>query len=122
MALAVPRSPFRPHKTQGWRGSVKAQKFVMTLKDYFVEKTTGDSGSLMSPDGWALNYINIGRARGILEAFDDDAGGFVSINEVNTFTRSRPLSWRCVPSPPVSSVICLPIPQPPPLDSLLGNR
>ena len=82
--------------TQRWRGSVKARRFVMSLRDHFVEKAAGDSGSLKGPDGWALKYININRAPSILEAFDDDASGFVTIREVNDFTKSRPLNWGCV--------------------------
>ena len=67
----------------------------MSLHDYYVEKAAVEaSGSLSVPDNWALDYINIGRVRDILEAVDDDAGGFVTVNEVNTFTRSRPWNWR----------------------------
>lgn len=67
----------------------------MALKDYFIEKAAGDSaGSLVGADKWAVKYINVNRARTILEAFDDDASGFVTIQEVNTFTRARPLEWR----------------------------
>ena len=65
----------------------------MSLRDHFVEKVAGDSGSVKGPDGWALKYINIGRSPSILEAFDDDASGFVTIKEVNDFTKSRPLDW-----------------------------
>ena len=78
---------------QGWRGSVKARRFVMSLRDHFVEKVAEDSGSAKGPDSWALEYINIGRAQSILEAFDDDASGFVTIKEVNDFTKLRPLNW-----------------------------
>ena len=67
----------------------------MSLRDHFIEKVAGDSGSLKGPDGWALKYINIGRAPSILEAFDDDASGFVTTREVNDFTKSRPLNWGC---------------------------
>ena len=72
----------------------------MSLKDYYVEKSTEESGSLKGPDGWAIKYINIGRARSILEAFDDDASGFVTVGEVNNFTRLRPRDWRCALSSP----------------------
>ena len=65
----------------------------MSLRDHFAEKAAGDSGSVKGPDGWALKYININRAPSILEAFDDDASGFVTIREVNDFTKSRPLDW-----------------------------
>ena len=81
--------------TQRWRGSVKARRFVMSLRDHFVEKAAGDSGSVKGTDAWALKYINISRAPSILEAFDDDASGFVTIKEVNDFTKSRPLDWGC---------------------------
>jgi len=64
----------------------------MALKDYYIEKAAGESaGSLVGADKWALKYINVGRARTILEAFDDDASGFVTVQEVNNFTRARPL-------------------------------
>ena len=66
----------------------------MALKDYYIEKAAGGPSSASGPDGWALKYINIGRARIILEAFDDDASGFVTVNEVNNFTQSRPRDWR----------------------------
>lgn len=34
------------------------------------------------------------RLQPISEAFDDDASGFITVNEANTFTTSRPLDWR----------------------------
>lgn len=68
----------------------------MALKDYYVEKAAGDSGPIIGEDSWAVKYINIGRARTIVEAFDDDASGFITVSEVNNFTRSRPLDWRYV--------------------------
>ncbi|KAF9793080.1 hypothetical protein BJ322DRAFT_1154205 [Thelephora terrestris] len=65
----------------------------MALKDYYVEKAVEDSGLLIGEDSWAVKYINIGRARTIMEAFDDDASWFITVNEVNNYTRSRPLNW-----------------------------
>ena len=76
----------------------------MSLKDYYVEKTTGESGSSKSPDSWAIGYINIGRARSILEAFDDDASGFVTVTEVNNLTRLRPRDWRYAVAPQVDRI------------------
>ena len=93
----------------------------MSLKDYYVEKATSEISSLKGPNDWAIKYINIGRARSILEAFDDDASGFVTVNEVNNLTRLRPRDWRYALLEYIG-LICLPIPQPPPLDSVLGNR
>ena len=66
----------------------------MALKDYFIEKNTVESGAIKGPDSWTLQYINVGRTRNILEAFDDDASGFVTVSEVNNFTRLRPRDWR----------------------------
>ncbi|KAF9781672.1 hypothetical protein BJ322DRAFT_1161455 [Thelephora terrestris] len=80
-------------KEMRWRGSVKAQRFVLALRDHYIDKAAGDSGSITGPDSWALKYINLGRMRSILEAFDDDASGFVTVNEVNSLAQSRPLRW-----------------------------
>ena len=66
----------------------------MSLKDYYIEKAAGGSDSLQGSDSWAVKYINVGHARSIMEAFDDDASGFVTVNEVNKFTRLRPRDWR----------------------------
>ena len=96
-------------KTQG-RGA-KSRDFITTLKDYYIDKNPGELDTPESPDGWAIQYININYARTILEAFDDDASGFVTISEVNNFIRSRPQNWRCVISSracSVSEVIHLP--------------
>jgi hypothetical protein len=44
-------------------------------------------------DGWASAYISILRIQPLLEAFDDDATGWISVKEVNYFTSSRPKDW-----------------------------
>jgi hypothetical protein len=44
-------------------------------------------------DGWALAYISILRVQPLLEAFDDDATGWISVKEANHFTSSRPKDW-----------------------------
>lgn len=67
----------------------------MALRDYYVEEATTTSGTLTGPDSWAFKYINISGTRRILEAFDDDASGFVTVSEANNFTQSRPSGWRC---------------------------
>jgi len=80
--------------TQGWRGSVKARHFVLALKDHYAEIATGGNDGAASSDKWALRYINVKYVRNIMEAFDEDASGFVTIKEANNFTGSRPLDWR----------------------------
>lgn len=43
-----------------------------------------------------INYITLARARPILEAFDDDVSGWISVLEVNAFTSSRPVNYSVV--------------------------
>lgn len=45
-------------------------------------------------DAWALEFLEVQHLQPIMEAFDDDASGFITVNEVNKFTTSRPLDWR----------------------------
>lgn len=76
-------------------------------------------------DKWAMKYISLSYIQPILEAFDDDGSGFISIKEVNDFTNSRPKNWRCVsrhwPSFAVNPVFVV-IGQSSALDCLLGCR
>ncbi|KAJ7481633.1 hypothetical protein FB451DRAFT_1236685 [Mycena latifolia] len=88
-------------KEMGWRGSVKTRHFVMALRDHFQEGHKGADGQphdhpeivVAQADEWALEYINVVRLQAISEAFDDDASGFITVAEVNTFTTMRPLGW-----------------------------
>jgi len=85
----------------------------MELKEYYTEKGVKDSNSPQGPDSWAIKHISISRARSILEAFDDDFSGFVTVNEVNNLIRSKPQDWRCaLRSPPYNlfSKICVVFP------------
>lgn len=45
-------------------------------------------------DEWTLGYINIVRIQPLVEAFDDDASGFITVREANQFTNMRPPDWR----------------------------
>ena len=46
-------------------------------------------------DEWALEWISVSRLQAIVEAFDDDGSGFITVAEVNNLTSSRPPGWRC---------------------------
>ena len=98
---------------KGWKGSVKARHFVLALHDYFIEKyavgevtqSLGKDFTLgraliqarkTAEDRWALECINTRTLQPVLEAFDDDATGFITIKEANQLTASRPHDWRCV--------------------------
>ncbi|KAF8509109.1 hypothetical protein BU17DRAFT_56323 [Hysterangium stoloniferum] len=81
---------------QKWQNSVKTRLFVLTLRDYFQEKwgeISQQQAAGDNPDEWALDYLNVIRLQPLTEAFDNDASGFITINEVNSFTESRPNDW-----------------------------
>ncbi|KAJ7347472.1 hypothetical protein DFH08DRAFT_699735 [Mycena albidolilacea] len=104
---------------QGWKGSVKARTFVLSLNDYYenfrmnkdipaTESVVGSAppSPILSPtsleaprpalsedDRWALSYINAVHLQPILEAVDDDGSGFVSVTEANNFALKRPKGW-----------------------------
>jgi hypothetical protein len=90
---------------KGWRGNVKARHFVLALRDYYLEKLASETKGVLgmgitginnstNPDAWAIKYIDVMWVPPILEAFDDDASGFITVAEVNLFTSSRPADWR----------------------------
>ena len=78
--------------TQGWRESAEAKHFVTSLEAHFKGR---GSGSVGHADFWTIEFISIKFLSNILEAFNGDASGFVTIKEVNDFTKSRPLNWGC---------------------------
>ncbi|KAM5542294.1 hypothetical protein V8D89_004167 [Ganoderma adspersum] len=92
-------------KEMRWRGNVKARHFVLALRDYCLEKldklrknerTFNDCGyrtCITEQDEWTLEYINVTRLQAIIEAFDDDASGFITVGEANAFTTARPADW-----------------------------
>jgi hypothetical protein len=79
---------------------------VLALRDHYFEKFSGNERILgmgssaingsSDPDSWAIKFIDVMWVRPILEAFDDDASGFITVAEVNAFTSSRPVEWRLV--------------------------
>ena len=78
---------------------------MLALRDYYRQQvkrkreaphTDEFKSRVADEDEWALEWININRLQAIIEAFDDDASGFITVEEVNYFTTSRPKEWRCV--------------------------
>ena len=78
---------------------------MLALRDHYLEKLISETNdgpdmganpisSSTSPDVWAIKYIDVLWVQPILEAFDDDASGFITVGEVNRFTSSRPIDWR----------------------------
>ncbi|KAK0504191.1 hypothetical protein EDD18DRAFT_1062742 [Armillaria luteobubalina] len=82
-----------------WNRSVKAKYLVLALHDYFIEKLK-PPGRPDEPipaeyekDRWTLAYLNSPHFQPLLEAIDDDATGFITIREINTFMESKPKEW-----------------------------
>ena len=68
----------------------------MTLRDHFREKAMNpDMTSQDRLDDWALQYIDLNWLNPIMDAFDDDGTGFITIGEINRFTDDMPesLQW-----------------------------
>lgn len=85
---------------------MKARLFVMTLRDNFSEVPTltstavavalgKDPNAPQRTDDWALAYISITYLQPIMEAFDDDGSGYITVSEVNRFVDALPeeLNW-----------------------------
>ena len=70
----------------------------MTLQDHYrdeFELATHEPGTV-STDEWALKYLDTDWLPSIMEAFDVDASGYVTITEVNGLMDRHPscLGWR----------------------------
>ena len=84
---------------------MKARHLVLALRDYCLEKIDNlrKDGpktfeeyptKVTEDDVWTLEYINVTRLQAIIEAFDDDASGFITVGEANALTTARPGDWR----------------------------
>ena len=77
---------------------MKARLFVLTLQDHyrdlFDNATNAERPDTIANDEWALEYLGLNWLRPLMEAFDDDASGWISVKEANTFTAARPHGWR----------------------------
>lgn len=87
--------------SQNWGGSVKTRLFVMALRDHYRDlaadvKFASDASKRIVGDEWALEYLGSTWLNPIMEAFDDDGSGYVTIAEVNRFMDWKPpeLNWR----------------------------
>ncbi|EIW54523.1 uncharacterized protein TRAVEDRAFT_74550 [Trametes versicolor FP-101664 SS1] len=90
-------------KDMQWRGIVKARHLVLALHDHYAQKiddqqhAAARGSSPLRPvsegDRWALECLDLMHLQQIIEAFDTDASGFITVQEVNNFTTSRPKGW-----------------------------
>jgi len=56
-----------------------------------------DEAKKRAAESWALKYINLVNLRPLVEVFDSDVSGYVSVWEANEVISLRPESWRSVP-------------------------
>ena len=83
---------------------MKARHLALAIHDHYLQKLddkyhgikTEGARLIDENDVWTLQYIDLMHLQPIIEAFDADASGFVTIQEVNQFTTSRPQGWRYV--------------------------
>ncbi|TBU40766.1 hypothetical protein BD309DRAFT_992844 [Dichomitus squalens] len=97
-------------KDMRWRGIVKARHLVLAIHDYYLQKRdeqeqdikarrslkidgTQKRRSISEDDAWTLEYIDLMHLQPVIEALDEDASGYITIQEVNQFTMSRPEGW-----------------------------
>lgn len=75
----------------------------MTLRDHYrgveeerLRATTTEA--ITSDDSWTLEYLGPSWFQPIVDAFDDDVSGYITIAEVNKLMELRPdsLHWRHV--------------------------
>ena len=81
----------------------------MTLRDNFSDIPTRTSTAVATAlgknpketqrsDEWAFEYISTTYLQPIMEAFDDDGSGYITVTEVNRFVDALPssINWRYV--------------------------
>ncbi|KAL1940585.1 hypothetical protein VTO73DRAFT_8020 [Trametes versicolor] len=81
-----------------WRGNVKARLFVMTLRDHYrdviedAQHASNSKGDIIVNDDWTLEYFGPSWLQPMMDAFDDDVSGYVTISEVNKVMDLQPAS------------------------------
>lgn len=85
---------------------MKARHLVLAIHDYYTQRLDDQRRAVAQgatpqrpvgeSDVWALECLDLMHLQQIVEAFDADASGFITTQEVNYFTTSRPQGWRYV--------------------------
>jgi len=55
-------------------------------------------------DSWAMEFITVHRAQPLVEEIDEDGSSFITVNEANAFTASRPEGWRYASCTTISEI------------------
>ncbi|KAI0332934.1 hypothetical protein GY45DRAFT_365739 [Cubamyces sp. BRFM 1775] len=90
-------------KDMRWRGIVEARHLVLAIYDYYNQRLDDQQHAIASgttptrpipdEDLWAVKCIDLMHLQSLMEAFDNDTSGYISVQEVNRFTTSRPKGW-----------------------------
>ncbi|THH29709.1 hypothetical protein EUX98_g4473 [Antrodiella citrinella] len=92
-------------KEMNWRRNVKAKLFVLTLRDHFrdelydvktpLEGAPDQEDDERGTNDWTFEYLGLNWLQAIMEAFDEDGSGYVTVAEINRFTEALPvdLDW-----------------------------
>ncbi len=91
-----PHSDVRIPETMEMLGTVKGPSSPTNDDVHAIERASNGHSlgeTLDQSDKWCLDFLNFRYLPSIMDAFDDDGSGFVSISEVNNFTTSTPKGW-----------------------------
>ncbi|KAI0653998.1 hypothetical protein C8Q70DRAFT_1031605 [Cubamyces menziesii] len=93
-------------KNMRWRGIVKARHLALAIYDHYMQRLDDQNRAITSgtkpirpipeEDLWAVQCIDLIHLQSLVEALDSDSSGYVSVQEVNKFTASRPKEWSLV--------------------------
>ncbi|EJD53365.1 hypothetical protein AURDEDRAFT_180879 [Auricularia subglabra TFB-10046 SS5] len=87
-AVSRPVSPAFSHVSEGTDAPPPSAVMTHALQARIVHQELQDR--------WAIQYVSLAHVRSVLEAFDDDASGWISVKEANAFTSSRPLNYSVI--------------------------
>jgi hypothetical protein len=84
--------------SHGWKGSVKAVQFVHALEEHYLasrmkKDSEDDTQQSDKGDEWTIDYLDVDHVRPILEAIDEDGTNYISVYEVDRFSKFKPKQW-----------------------------
>ncbi|KAF8336266.1 uncharacterized protein EI90DRAFT_3045103 [Cantharellus anzutake] len=79
--------------TEKWKGSVSGPMFVQAVWDYMGDCIGSPSLPELVCDRWTLEFFGPSYRKALLEAIDIDHSGYVSVQEINKFTETKPAGY-----------------------------
>ncbi|KAF8336264.1 uncharacterized protein EI90DRAFT_3045091 [Cantharellus anzutake] len=77
-------------ETEKWRGSVSGPVFVQAVRDYMSDCIESPGHPELVSDHWTLKFLGVSYRNALLEAIDIDHSSYVSVQEINKFTETKP--------------------------------